>query len=133
MLILWTDALVYLLVVAAVLLGVYMSRQAHMRRPLHKIAVSPVAMASLTLLLCFVMIGLADSIHFKDGDSNGNDTISLLDVACQKMLKQTEKNLFGTVCNASLCQGNHRSGGRFHPLGLSASATRRCPFTKSRK
>ena len=91
MLMLWTDALVYLLVVAAVVLAVYMSRQAHMRRPLHKIAAGPVAMASLTLLLCFVLIGLADSIHFKDDDSRGNDTISLLDVACQKMRRQTEK------------------------------------------
>jgi peptide/nickel transport system permease protein len=91
MLVLWTDALIYLLVVAAAGLSVYMVKQEHMRRPLKKIASSPVAMASLTLLLCFALIGLADSIHFKDQDSNGNDVISLLDVACQTMRKQTEK------------------------------------------
>ena len=91
MLVLWTDALIYLLVVAAGMLAWYLSRQQHMRRPLHKIAASPVAMASLTLLLCFALIGLADSIHFKDTDSRGNDAISLLDVACSTMRSHSEK------------------------------------------
>lgn len=91
MLVLWTDALIYLLVVAAVALVAYMSRQTHMRRPLQKIAESPVAMASLTLLLCFALIALSDSVHFKDGDSRGNDAISLLDVACSTLRKHTEK------------------------------------------
>jgi len=91
MIVLWTDGLIYFLVVAAAVLAVYMSRQAHMRRPLNKIAASPVAMASLALLLCFVLIGLADSVHFKDGDSHGNEAISLLDVACTTMRKHTEK------------------------------------------
>jgi len=91
MMVLWTDALIYLLVAAAALLAFYLYRQAHMRRSLQKIAVSPVVMASLTLLLCFALIGLVDSVHFKDGDSRGNDVISLLDVACQNMRKHTEK------------------------------------------
>ncbi len=91
MLVLWTDALIYLLVVASAVLAVYMSRQTHMRRPLRKIAASPVAMASLTLLLCFVLIGLADSIHFKDGENRGNDVISLLDLVCNTIRKNSEK------------------------------------------
>ena len=45
MLVLWTDTLIYLLVVAATLLAIYMSRQMHMRRPLRKIGSSPIAMA----------------------------------------------------------------------------------------
>lgn len=91
MLVLWTDALVYLLIVAAAMLAAYMSRQAHMRRPLKKIATSRVAMASLTLLLCFALIGLADSIHFKDENSKGNEAISLLDIACATMRAHDEK------------------------------------------
>lgn len=91
MLVLWTDALIYFLVLAAGGLAWTLSRQLHMRRPLRKIAASPVAMASLTLLLCFVLIGLADSVHFKDGESRGNDAISLLDVACNTLRKNTEK------------------------------------------
>ncbi|AEG02234.1 ABC transporter permease [Methylomonas methanica] len=91
MLVLWTDALIYFLVVAATALVLYMSRQEHMRRPLKKIAANPVAMASLTMLLCYVLIGLADSIHFKDSDSRGNKAISLLDVACNTLRKHKEK------------------------------------------
>lgn len=91
MLVLWTDALIYLLVLACIVLAWTLSRQRHLRRPLRALATNPVAMASLTLLLCFVLIGLADSIHFRDGDSRGNDAISLLDVACGDMRKHTEK------------------------------------------
>ncbi|MBS4051741.1 MAG: ABC transporter permease [Methylomonas sp.] len=91
MIVLWTDGLIYLLVVTSVVFAWYLGRQQHMRRPLKKIAASPVAMASLTLLLCFALIGLADSIHFKDGDSRGNEAVSLLDVACDTMRKHGEK------------------------------------------
>ncbi|MGY6276554.1 ABC transporter permease [Methylomonas sp. MgM2] len=91
MLVLWTDALIYLLIAAAAVLAVYMTRQAHMRRPLHKIASDPIAMASSTLLLCFVLIGLADSIHFRGGDTESNEAVSLLDIACNTMRKHGEK------------------------------------------
>ncbi|WP_150050393.1 MULTISPECIES: ABC transporter permease [Methylomonas] len=89
--VLWTDALVYLLVAAAAALAVYVARQQHMQRPLRKIAASPVAAASLTLLLCFALIGLADSLHFKDADSRGNEILSLLDLACNDMRAHAEK------------------------------------------
>lgn len=91
MLVLWTDALIYLLVLASLLLAWYLHGQPHMRRPLQKIAENPVATASFTLLLCFVLIGLADSIHFKDSQNNGNEAISVLDVACHAMRDHTEK------------------------------------------
>lgn len=91
MLVLWTDALIYALVLACIALAWMLSRQRHLRRPLRALTANPVAMASLTLLLCFVLIGLADSIHFRDDDSRGNDAISLLDVACGDMRKHTEK------------------------------------------
>jgi len=41
--------------------------------------------------LCFILIGLADSIHFQSADSQSNDTLSLLDVACENMRKRPEK------------------------------------------
>ena len=91
MLVLWTDALIYLLVLASVGLIWYLSRQQHMRRPLTKLVSSPVAMATLTLLLCFGLIGLVDSIHFKNTESNGNEAISVLDRACDAMRSHSEK------------------------------------------
>ncbi len=91
MLVLWTDALIYLLVVASLSLVWYLSRQLPMRRPLIKLVSSPVAMATLTLLLCFGLIGLLDSIHFKNTESNGNEAISVLDRACDAMIAHGEK------------------------------------------
>jgi len=91
MLVLWTDALIYLLVAASLGLVWYLSRQLHMRRPLTKLLSSPVAMAALTLLLCFGLIGLVDSIHFKNSESNGNEAISVLDRACDAMRSHSEK------------------------------------------
>jgi len=91
MLVLWTDALIYMLVIATAVLAWYMARQQHMRRPLKTIAGNAVAMASLTLLVCFVLVGLSDSIHFKDSESHGNDAISLLDVMTDVLRKHSEK------------------------------------------
>lgn len=91
MLVLWTDALIYLLLLASISLALYLLRQPHLKRPLRKLAQSPVAMAAFTLLLCFVLIGLADSIHFKSRESNGNEAQSLLDIACHAMREHTEK------------------------------------------
>ncbi len=91
MLVLWTDALIYLLVLASLGLVWYLSRQQTMRRPLTKLLSSPVAMATLTLLLCFGLIGLLDSIHFKNTESNGNEAISVLDRACDAMRSHGEK------------------------------------------
>lgn len=91
MLVLWTDALIYLLLLTALVMAVYASRQPHIRRPLNKLASSPVAMASLCLLLCFTAVGLMDSIHFKNTASNTNEAISLLDQLCETQRNQVEK------------------------------------------
>lgn len=87
---LWTDILVYLLLLAAVVVMFYMGSQAHLKRPLAKLLVSPIAMASLSLLLVFASIGLMDSVHFKAADSQRNELVSLLDLACTDMRAHTE-------------------------------------------
>lgn len=91
MLVLWTDALIYLLLLASLLLAWYLASQRHLRRPLASLTASPVAMACLTLLLGFAGIGLLDSIHFKDQQSRSNEAISLLDKGCDAMRHHGEK------------------------------------------
>lgn len=90
MIVLWTDALLFLLVLALSMLGVYMSRKAHMRRPLLKIARSKTGMASFVVLLFFVLIGLMDSLHFKD-ENGGNEVISVLDYFAGSLRQNSEK------------------------------------------
>ena len=58
MVILWTDALIYLLLISMLGLVFYMRSRDHMQRPLRKLAQSKIGVASLVILLFFVVIGL---------------------------------------------------------------------------
>ena len=91
MVILWTDALIYILVFAVLGLVIYLRGKAHIMRPLQKIARNKVGMASLVVLLFFVQIGLLDSIHFKPTDIKSNEIISLLDYWATPLRAQGEK------------------------------------------
>jgi len=91
MVILWTDALIFILVSVILVLTVVMSRKAHMQRPLQKVLHSKTGMASLTVLLFFVLIGLLDSVHFKDSSSRGHEVISVLDYLAKPLTERGEK------------------------------------------
>ncbi|MGR9114374.1 MAG: ABC transporter permease [Gammaproteobacteria bacterium] len=91
MVVLWTDALIYLLVMALSLAGFYLSRKPQMRRPFQKIARNKTGMVSLTVLLTFLLIGLIDSVHFRSQDSRTNEIISLLDYWATPIRMNAEK------------------------------------------
>ncbi len=91
MVILWTDALIYLLVVMVLLLALYMRGKEHLRRPWKTIARSKTGTVSLLVLLFFVLIGLLDSVHYKPADSHSNEIISLLDAWAAPLRKHQEK------------------------------------------
>ena len=63
--ILWTDALVFLLVAAVIALVWYVRRHEHLAAPWRKVARSPSGMAAATLLAFFIAIGIADSLHYR--------------------------------------------------------------------
>jgi len=96
--ILWTDALIYLLVVVVALLVWHIRRQEHLMAPWRKVARSPSGMSAATLLACFVVIGLADSVHYrpaiavKDGRTvYAVEVLSLLDAAATSLRQRREK------------------------------------------
>ncbi len=91
MIILWTDALIYLLVTALTVVGFVISRQPQMRRPLKKIGASKTGMVSLLILVFFVIIGLLDSVHFKSKDTRTHEIISLLDYWAKPLRERDEK------------------------------------------
>jgi len=88
--ILRTDALIYVLLVVATVFGVYAARHEHLRGPWRHVRRNPLAMAALVVLTGYVVVGLADSIHFRlriDGTQAGMRTdvyapevLSVLDV-----------------------------------------------------
>jgi peptide/nickel transport system permease protein len=63
--ILWTDALVYLLVATVAAFAWYVRRHEHLRAPWWRVAQTPAAMSALVVLAVFILIGLLDSLHFR--------------------------------------------------------------------
>ncbi|MDO9424005.1 MAG: ABC transporter permease [Methylobacter sp.] len=91
MVVLWTDALIYLLIVVMLALGIYLRGKEHIQRPLQQIGRSKIGMVSLVVLLFFVLIGLLDSVHYVPADDKKNEIISLLDAFATPLREHGEK------------------------------------------
>lgn len=98
--VLWTDALVFVLLAAAVGFGLYASRREPLRAPWRQIRRRPVAMAAMVILLVYVGLGLVDSIHFKkrlpateagQTAQYSPEVLSLLDVMTDRLRKNVER------------------------------------------
>lgn len=90
---LWTDVLIWLLVLAVVIFAVYSAKQEHLREPWLRVFRSRVAVAALTVLMGFAAIGLLDSVHFTaaDDEPNAGEVISLFDHLVKPLRTQQEK------------------------------------------
>jgi peptide/nickel transport system permease protein len=98
--VLWTDALVFMLGAALIAFLWYVSRHEHLRAPWRKVARSRAAMCSLVVLAGFVLIGLLDSMHFRprlegrqaDGRANyGVEVLSVFDVLAASLRTRPER------------------------------------------
>ena len=63
--ILWTDALIYLLLTVIAAFILYARRKPHLRAPWQQIFRRRLAAASAVILLAYVLIGVLDSIHYR--------------------------------------------------------------------
>lgn len=63
--ILWSDALVFLLLVAGIAATWYTRQHEHLMLPWRRVAQSAMAMVSLLVLSLFLMVGLLDTLHFR--------------------------------------------------------------------
>ncbi|MDO8940107.1 MAG: ABC transporter permease [Methylicorpusculum sp.] len=91
MVVLWTDALIYLLMICGAGFWFCVRGRATMQRPIRKVGRSKTGMVSLTVLLLFVCIGLLDSIHFRTDEERSNEIISLLDYWASPIRQNSEK------------------------------------------
>lgn len=62
--VLWTDALLFLLVGAVVAFAGYARGREHLRAPWRRVARSPMGVAAGTVLAAFLAVGLLDSLHY---------------------------------------------------------------------
>ncbi len=91
MTLLWTDALIFLLLLAVIAIAYFLHDKEHIQRPLNKIKSSKVGMVSLVVLMFFLLVGLLDSIHFKTKQDSTNEIISLLDYCATPLREHNEK------------------------------------------
>ena len=97
--ILWTDALIYLLVAVVIAFIIYARKKEPLRAPWRQVGQSKIAMASMIVLFAYIGIGLLDSIHFQralDNNKGGEvhyspEIISTLDVLLQPLRDHDEK------------------------------------------
>jgi len=98
--ILWTDALIFLLTAVVIIFILYARSKPHIRAPWRRVFSGKVAAASVVILLAFVLVGLLDSMHFRlplaaNGDSGeihyAGEVLSVLDVLVGPLRTQVEK------------------------------------------
>ncbi len=73
--VLLTDALIYLLLLLAVGFGIYASRHEHLHAPWRQVGRSWIGISALVILGFYVVIGLLDSVHFHPREK-GQDPVA---------------------------------------------------------
>ncbi len=87
---LWTDILIFVLVIAISAFVVYTVRHEHLRSPWKIVFQRRLGMAAFLVLMCYVCIGLLDSIHYKKADDT--EVISLFDDLVGGLRTRVEKS-----------------------------------------
>ncbi len=97
---LWTDALIFLLLAVVIGYFYYVSRRAHMLATWMRVTESPSGMAALVVLGAFALVGLLDSLHYRptldQGDAQGRpvysvEVLSVLDALAAPLRQRQER------------------------------------------
>ena len=97
--ILWSDALVFLLLAACITSAWFIRQREHLLLPWRRVAQSSVAMVSLLVLSLFIAVGLLDTLHYRAAlpeQNNGATTyspevLSVFDRLVEPLRARTEK------------------------------------------
>jgi len=125
MLILWSDLVVWLLVVSLVGFAWQLSRDEIARERWRFVVQSHTALASSVVLLWFLLIALADSIHWRTNDPY-RPVVSALDVSLAKMATGQEKSYSAPFALESLWKETRQTeiGGVIRaPVALTQAGT----------
>ncbi|MFT3850737.1 MAG: ABC transporter permease [Propionivibrio sp.] len=125
---LWSDLLIWLLVLAAIGLGVASSRNPPLRAAWRRVGQSRRGMAAATVLAAFVAIGLSDSLHYRPhlaGEGAGQpvayavEVLSALDAALTPLRTRLEKTYSEPLATRSYAKefiDARAADGSVHPV-----------------
>ncbi|MGC2165749.1 MAG: ABC transporter permease [Gallionella sp.] len=96
---LWSDKLIFILLVAALGAVWYVRKREHLLLPWRRVARSATAMVSLLVLSMFLLVGLLDSLHYRPAlpEKNSGETVyspdvlSIFDKLAESLRIRTEK------------------------------------------
>ncbi|MBB1074688.1 ABC transporter permease [Rhodoferax sp. 4810] len=88
--ILTTDALLFLLVIGIISFGIYAARREHLRAPWRHVVRSSIAVAALIICSSYLIIGLLDSIHLRTSPT-ATQVVSVFDLWCDSLRTRDEK------------------------------------------
>ncbi|MGB4924617.1 MAG: ABC transporter permease, partial [Candidatus Nitrotoga sp.] len=63
--ILWTDAMIFLLLATVLAAALWIRKRPHLVLPWRRVAKGSVGMVSLLVLSLFVLVGLLDTMHYR--------------------------------------------------------------------
>ena len=97
--ILWSDSLVFLLMVAGMASAWYVRQHEHLMLPWRRVARSAIAKVSLLVLSLFLVVGLLDTLHYRAAlpEKNGGaavyspEVLSVFDKLAEPLRTHTEK------------------------------------------
>ncbi|MDO8466218.1 MAG: ABC transporter permease [Gallionella sp.] len=97
--ILWSDALVFLLLAACIASAWYIRQREHLLLPWRRVAQNATAMVSLLVLSLFLLVGLLDTLHYRAAlpETNGGEKVyspevlSVFDKLVEPLRTQAEK------------------------------------------
>lgn len=97
--VLWSDALVFLLLAAAAVIAWHVRQHEHLLLPWRRVAQNATAMVSLLVLSLFFLVGLLDSLHYRVAlpeKNNGTtvyspEVLSVFDKLVEPLRTHTEK------------------------------------------
>jgi peptide/nickel transport system permease protein len=98
--ILWTDAILFLLIAIVVAFCIYARARPHLSQPWRYVVRSKQGMAALVFLIFFLIVGVLDSLHFRprlavtDATQRASyavQTLSALDIIATPLRTRTEK------------------------------------------
>ena len=98
--VLWTDALIYILIISIFAFAIQAQHKEHLRAPWRHVVRRRLAMSAFVILIVYVIVGLLDSIHYREaleqqeGQTErhySGEVLSLLDALTAPLRRQQEK------------------------------------------